>query len=80
MHSFQRGRLRAALNEDFPLIRTEGGLPGSERAGLVAFLRERLIDLEPIEEADDVESRALMGGMAGESVALVETNAVATSD
>ncbi|KAJ6486275.1 hypothetical protein DFH09DRAFT_1106137 [Mycena vulgaris] len=29
----------------FPVIRTEGGAPGSESAGVVAFIREHLVDL-----------------------------------
>ncbi|KAJ7203111.1 hypothetical protein GGX14DRAFT_652603 [Mycena pura] len=33
-------------HEDFPALRTEGGLPGSESAGIVAFIRERLVDLD----------------------------------
>ncbi|KAJ7692209.1 hypothetical protein B0H17DRAFT_1179332 [Mycena rosella] len=33
-------------HQDFPALHTEGGRPGSEDAGIVAFLRERLVDLE----------------------------------
>ncbi|KAJ7916632.1 hypothetical protein B0H13DRAFT_2269846 [Mycena leptocephala] len=33
-------------NEDFPALRTEGGSPGTASAGIVAFIRERLVDLE----------------------------------
>jgi hypothetical protein len=34
------------LLEDFPAIHTEGGLPGSDSAGIIdiAFIRERLVD------------------------------------
>jgi hypothetical protein len=45
VHMFQRGALVRQWNADFPAIHTEGGLPGSERAGIVAFIRERLVDL-----------------------------------
>lgn len=33
-------------NEDFPAFRTEGGQPGTENAGIVAFMRERFADIE----------------------------------
>ncbi|KAF7358240.1 Short-chain dehydrogenase/reductase family protein [Mycena venus] len=45
VHVFQRAALVRQWNDDFPVIHTEGGLPGSERAGIVAFIRERLVDL-----------------------------------
>ncbi|KAJ7201423.1 hypothetical protein GGX14DRAFT_544777 [Mycena pura] len=32
--------------QDFPALRTEGGQPGSEQAGIVAFLRERMVDVD----------------------------------
>jgi hypothetical protein len=45
VHILQRRRLVRQWHEDFPAIHTEGGLPGSESAGIVAFIRERLVDL-----------------------------------
>ncbi|KAJ7795933.1 hypothetical protein B0H13DRAFT_2392879 [Mycena leptocephala] len=50
VHVLQRGALVRQWNDDFPAIHTEGGLPGSERAGIVAFIRERLVDVgeEPL--------------------------------
>ncbi|KAJ7930717.1 hypothetical protein B0H13DRAFT_2264067 [Mycena leptocephala] len=45
-HTFHRRRLMQKLHEDFPALRTEGGDPGTENAGVVAFLRERLVDLD----------------------------------
>ncbi|KAJ7323219.1 hypothetical protein DFH08DRAFT_817791 [Mycena albidolilacea] len=45
VHLFQRRALVRRWHEDFPAIHTEGGLPGSENAGIVAFIRERLVDL-----------------------------------
>jgi hypothetical protein len=46
-------------NEDFPAWRTEGGTPGSESAGVVAFIREGLIDLDdtPSPAAPDVDGQ-----------------------
>ncbi|KAF7343598.1 Short-chain dehydrogenase/reductase family protein [Mycena sanguinolenta] len=52
LHIFQQGTLRRKWHEDFPALRTEGGLPGSETAGIVAFLRERLVDLGDSDEDD----------------------------
>jgi hypothetical protein len=46
IHLFQRRQLVRKWNEDFPALRTAGGRPGSEDAGIVAFLRKRLVDLE----------------------------------
>ncbi|KAJ6450761.1 hypothetical protein C8R45DRAFT_1083837 [Mycena sanguinolenta] len=45
VHLFQRRALARKWREDFPAIQTEGGLPGSENAGIVAFIRERLVDV-----------------------------------
>ncbi|KAJ7711958.1 hypothetical protein B0H16DRAFT_1703171 [Mycena metata] len=63
VHMFQRRRLKRQWDEDFPTIHTEGGRPGSESAGIVAFIRERLVDLgeDPHEnqadQPDDVEGQ-----------------------
>ncbi|KAJ7678605.1 hypothetical protein B0H17DRAFT_1206669 [Mycena rosella] len=46
VHVFQRRRLIQTWHQDFPALHTEGGRTGSEDAGIVAFLRERLVDLE----------------------------------
>ncbi|KAJ7919520.1 hypothetical protein B0H13DRAFT_2656709 [Mycena leptocephala] len=58
-HLFQRRALVRRWHEDFPTIHTEGGLPGSELAGIVAFIRERLVDVgeEPRATEDDQEHR-----------------------
>ncbi|KAJ6467352.1 hypothetical protein C8R45DRAFT_477093 [Mycena sanguinolenta] len=45
VHLFQRHALVRKWYDDFPAIQTEGGLPGSENAGIVAFIRERLVGL-----------------------------------
>ncbi|KAJ7018214.1 hypothetical protein C8F04DRAFT_1405093 [Mycena alexandri] len=62
VHVFQRRRLQRQWNEDFPAIHTEGGLPGSESAGIVAFIRQRLVDLgEDPHRPVDVESQKTSG-------------------
>jgi hypothetical protein len=45
VHIFQRRSLIRQWHEDFPTLHSEGGLPGSESAGIVAFIRERLVDV-----------------------------------
>ncbi|KAJ7453870.1 hypothetical protein FB451DRAFT_1519350 [Mycena latifolia] len=45
VHVFQRRALVRRWHDDFPAIYREGGAPGSESAGIVAFIRERLVDL-----------------------------------
>ncbi|CAK5266973.1 unnamed protein product [Mycena citricolor] len=45
LHIFQRGTLIRRWHEDFPQLLEEGGQPGSESAGVVAFIRERLLDV-----------------------------------
>ncbi|KAJ7453784.1 hypothetical protein FB451DRAFT_1280786 [Mycena latifolia] len=62
VHIFQRRALVRRWYEDFPAIQTEGGTPGSESAGIVAFIRERLVDLgedpraSPDKDADESET------------------------
>jgi hypothetical protein len=60
VHVFQRRTLVRKWHEDFSAIQTEGGLPGSESAGIVAFMRERLVDLgedpRSVEEKEDLEA------------------------
>ncbi|KAJ7208581.1 hypothetical protein GGX14DRAFT_453946 [Mycena pura] len=58
VHLFQRRALVRQWHKDFPTLHTEGGLPGSESAGIVAFIRERLIDLgeNPQHDQDDLQS------------------------
>ncbi|KAF8208983.1 hypothetical protein K438DRAFT_1754038 [Mycena galopus ATCC 62051] len=46
VHVFQRKALIRRWHEDFPALHTEGGRPGSDSAGIVAFLRERLVDVD----------------------------------
>ncbi|KAF7352131.1 Short-chain dehydrogenase/reductase family protein [Mycena venus] len=46
VHVFQRTTLIRNWHEDFPALYSEGGSPGSDSAGVVAFIRERLIDVK----------------------------------
>ncbi|KAJ7796673.1 hypothetical protein B0H14DRAFT_2619651 [Mycena olivaceomarginata] len=50
VHVFQRRELTRNWNADFPTLRTEGGQPGKDSAGIVAFLRERLVDLDDMDK------------------------------
>jgi hypothetical protein len=46
-------------------LRTEGGQPGSESAGVVAFIRERLIDIDQDPQTstkNDLEARHSTSG------------------
>ncbi|KAJ7617766.1 hypothetical protein FB45DRAFT_214510 [Roridomyces roridus] len=52
-HIFQRGTLIRRWHEDFPKLHTEGGQPGSKDAGVVAFIRQRLLDVGPDPKDDD---------------------------
>ncbi|KAF7367176.1 Short-chain dehydrogenase/reductase family protein [Mycena sanguinolenta] len=56
VHLFQRRSLVRRWHEDFPALHTEGGLPGSENAGIVAFIRERLVDVG--EDPRDIEQKS----------------------
>ncbi|KAJ6544194.1 hypothetical protein B0H19DRAFT_297214 [Mycena capillaripes] len=58
VHFFQRRRLVQQWHEDFPALHTEGGRPGSEQAGIVAFLRERFVDVEGQKFAGETDSEA----------------------
>ncbi|KAJ6497339.1 hypothetical protein C8R45DRAFT_1128972 [Mycena sanguinolenta] len=57
IHIFQRRTLVRQWHDDFPLLRTEGGQPGSESAGIVAFIRERLIDIDQDTQPNDLETQ-----------------------
>ncbi|KAJ7186399.1 hypothetical protein C8R46DRAFT_1272884 [Mycena filopes] len=50
VHIFHRRTLTRNWHEDFPTVRTEGGEPGAENAGVVAFLRDRWLDVVEEEE------------------------------
>ncbi|KAJ7663296.1 hypothetical protein DFH06DRAFT_1324771 [Mycena polygramma] len=57
LHLFQRRALTRRWHEDFPALQTEGGQPGSESAGIVAFIRERLVDIDSVEEDPEKQDR-----------------------
>ncbi|KAJ7580545.1 hypothetical protein C8J56DRAFT_1058191 [Mycena floridula] len=46
VHMFQRDSMVQKWHENFLALYIEGGLPGSSSAGIVAFIRERLVDLD----------------------------------
>ncbi|KAJ7187000.1 hypothetical protein C8R46DRAFT_1058561 [Mycena filopes] len=75
VHIFQRRRLQRQWHEDFPAIHTEGGLPGSALAGIVAFIRERLVDLGQSETPDDIEAQKLTGAPDTEKTSTPESTA-----
>ncbi|KAJ7590003.1 hypothetical protein C8J56DRAFT_1048173 [Mycena floridula] len=82
MHIFQRRTLVRNWHEDFPTLRTEGGLPGSKSAGIVAFIRERLVDLDEdeIESTDkDIEAQLAPPATEYQAVPTLETQAQTTS-
>ncbi|KAJ7636699.1 hypothetical protein FB45DRAFT_1001690 [Roridomyces roridus] len=54
IHICQRATLVRRWHADFPALHTEGGLPGSESAGVVAFIRQRLIDVGDIPPDDNL--------------------------
>ncbi|KAJ6484740.1 hypothetical protein C8R45DRAFT_1098896 [Mycena sanguinolenta] len=57
LHIFQKRTLKRKWHEDFPVLRTEGGRPGSETARIVAFLREILVDIDDPDEEFLLEKR-----------------------
>jgi hypothetical protein len=57
VHFLQRKTLERKWEEDFPALRTEGGRPGSPDAGIVAFIRERLVDLSEHTPPTDIEAQ-----------------------
>ncbi|KAJ7635448.1 hypothetical protein DFH06DRAFT_1479115 [Mycena polygramma] len=75
-HLFQRRRLTRQWHEDFPALQTEGGQPGSESAGIVAFIRERLVDIEGADEKQtvtDAEDLEELTQLEGNSEAALQT-------
>jgi hypothetical protein len=56
VHIFQRRALEERWHADFPALHPEGGLPGSESAGIVAFIRERPVDVgqDPRQKANSL--------------------------
>lgn len=68
MHYLQHRNLLKKWEEDFPALHTEGGQPGSANAGIVAFIRERLVDLDEEKThatPTDPEARVIPDGVAG---------------
>lgn len=55
VHVFQRKHLLEALRVEYPAFRNEGGQPGSDGAGVVAFVRKHLIDIDVDNEDNNTE-------------------------
>ncbi|KAJ7230206.1 hypothetical protein GGX14DRAFT_582415 [Mycena pura] len=75
VHWFQRRALLRQWHEDFPALQTEGGQSGSETAGIVAFIRERLVDVEdvkPKQEPQNTPSGKQYRWISPTQLALVE--------
>ncbi|KAF8209346.1 hypothetical protein K438DRAFT_1960343 [Mycena galopus ATCC 62051] len=54
LHMFKHQQLLQSWHEQYPAISTEGGQPGSEKAGVVAFLRERFVNTEDDSDQEPV--------------------------
>lgn len=48
-HSLIGRQLSERYAEGFPNLATEGGSPGSPEAGVVAFMREYMLDFGPLD-------------------------------
>jgi hypothetical protein len=57
VHWFDQKELTRKWKEDFPALRTEGGQPGSDHAGIVAFIRERMVDVDDDDEDEPAGMR-----------------------
>ncbi|KAJ7703860.1 hypothetical protein B0H16DRAFT_1482758 [Mycena metata] len=53
VHVLQHGTLVRQWHQDFPALHSEGGVPGTEEAGIVAFIRERLVDVGDDPRSDE---------------------------
>ncbi|KAJ6568881.1 hypothetical protein B0H19DRAFT_1134143 [Mycena capillaripes] len=76
IHLFQRRGLIRQWHQDFPALHTEGGLPGSESAGIVAFIRERMVDVtDPgaTEDGNEGEMTESGGSLTSGLASQVET-------
>ncbi|KAJ7642368.1 hypothetical protein DFH06DRAFT_608098 [Mycena polygramma] len=84
-HLCQRRDLTRQWHEDFPALQTEGGQPGSESAGIVAFIRERLLDIELNEDTGEhatavhVESHELSNENSNPAISALTTLATPTN-
>jgi hypothetical protein len=79
VHIFQRRSLIRQWHEDFPTLHSEGGLPGSESAGIVAFIRERLVDVgddskSNHDSSNDLEAQTVPETLTSTGGELRETN------
>ncbi|KAJ7629295.1 hypothetical protein B0H17DRAFT_1150677 [Mycena rosella] len=81
VHVFQRRTLVRHWHDEFSVIHSEGGLPGSESAGIVAFTRQRLVDLREdprsVQRKDDPEAQTLPRPWQGGQVYQAPSSAAA---
>ncbi|KAJ7629291.1 hypothetical protein B0H17DRAFT_1150674 [Mycena rosella] len=81
VHVFQRRTLVRHWHDEFSAIHSEGGLPGSESAGIVAFTRQRLVDLREdprsVQRKDDPEAQTLPRPWQGGQVYKAPSSAAA---
>ncbi|KAJ6588399.1 hypothetical protein B0H19DRAFT_1248065 [Mycena capillaripes] len=74
-----RHKLTQNWNEDSPALHTEGGQPGSKSAGIVAFLRERLVDLDEEDRYEDLKAQNAASDPLYQPIAVKEKAYVAHS-
>ena len=48
LHLFSQRSLRQKYSKEFPQLADEGGSPGDPKAGVLAFVREYVLDLQPV--------------------------------
>lgn len=66
VHMCRRKRIREAWLKDYPKLTAEGGAPGDENAGLVAFLREHFTDLDALKEDQQEEDYIVLPELPAE--------------
>ncbi|KAJ7435978.1 hypothetical protein B0H11DRAFT_2366060 [Mycena galericulata] len=79
VHIFQRRALMRNWNADLPALRTEGGRPGSEEAGIVAFIRERLVSVDD-PEPTPIDAEGATHSAASDLITIVEGGNVSESE
>lgn len=73
IHIFQKRTLIRRWHNEFPALHTEGGLPGSESAGIVAFIRERLINIDAGDEHNTEPQAVSLGNELNQEKGRIST-------